>query len=190
MPSTAVGPYMITAKNVVRGKIDYASARHTSLDAFKNLLTDKSRPSVGDVLLTKDGTLGRVAVVDKPDICVNQSVAVLRPSSRMDSNFLRHLLESAYYQDRMIADAGGTTIKHIYITRVDKMDVSYPTSLPEQRRIVRKLDLFATETERLNAIYQRKLDNLAELRQAILQKAFAGEITAQPNKKAVLEAAA
>ncbi len=85
MPTTAIGPYMITAKNVVNGKIDYASARRTSRDAFENLLTAKSRPRIGDVLLTKDGTLGRLAVVDKDDICINQSVALLRPNGRVVS---------------------------------------------------------------------------------------------------------
>src|ERR1035437_1434616 len=48
MPTTAEGPYMITAKNVVGGRIDFASARRTSQDAFDRLLTDKSRPQVGD----------------------------------------------------------------------------------------------------------------------------------------------
>lgn len=31
---------------------------------------------VGDLLLTKDGALGRLAVVDSNDICINQSVAI------------------------------------------------------------------------------------------------------------------
>ena len=45
------------------------------------------------------------------------------------------------------------------------------------------------ETKRLEAIYQQKLDSLAELKQSILQKAFAGELTAQP-EQALQEAVA
>ncbi len=41
-------------------------------------MTEKSKPELGDVLLTKDGTLGRTAVVEIEGMCVNQSVAVLR----------------------------------------------------------------------------------------------------------------
>jgi type I restriction enzyme, S subunit len=182
MPTTDTGPYMVTAKNVVDGRIDYASARHTSSDAFEKLLTDKSRPNVGDVLLTKDGTLGRVAVVDKPNICINQSVALLRPNDRMERNFMRYLLSSPDYQRRMVGDADGATIKHIYITRVDKMDVVFPASLPEQQRIVNQIDSFAEETQRLEAIRHKKLAGLAELKQSILQKAFAGELPVPPEQ--------
>jgi len=176
MPTTATGPYMITAKNVVDGKIDYASARHTSRNAFENLLTAKSRPRIGDVLLTKDGTLGRLAVVDKDDICINQSVALLRPNGRMEPRFMRYLLTSPAYQQRMVDDADGATIRHIYITRVDKMDIGFPPSHSEQQRIVSILDVLSTETQRLESIYQQKLAALAELKKSLLHQAFSGKL--------------
>ena len=77
------------------------------------MLTSKSKPHIGDVLLTKDGTLGRIAVVDIDGICINQSVAVLRPNGTCDASFIQHLLESEKYQKVMLDDAGGSTIKHI-----------------------------------------------------------------------------
>ena len=58
------------------------------------------------------------------------------------------------------------------------MEIALP-SLPEQEQMVTKLDALREETERLEAIYQRKLASLAELKQSILQKAFAGELTAK-----------
>jgi len=156
MPTTHTGPYMVTAKNVTGGQIDYVAARHTSEEAFDKLLTDKSRPRVGDVLLTKDGTLGRLAVVEKADLCINQSVALLRPNGRMEPHFMRYLLSSRSYQHRMIGDADGTTIKHIYITRVNKMDVAFP-SLDGQRRIVSNLDSFSMTSQQLVRVYSQKL---------------------------------
>jgi type I restriction enzyme S subunit len=176
MPTTDMGPYMVTAKNVVGGQIDYASARHTSRDAFENLLTDKSRPKVGDVLLTKDGTLGRLAVVERADLCINQSVALLRPNGRMDPYFMRYLLSSSSYQQRMIRDADGSTIKHIYITRVDKMDVAFPPSLREQQRIVSALAVLTTETQRLALLYKRKVAALEALKKSLLHQAFSGAL--------------
>ena len=61
MPDSAQGPWKLTAKDVVDGRINYATARRTTLEAFTCKLTDKSRPRVGDVLLTKDGSIGRVS---------------------------------------------------------------------------------------------------------------------------------
>jgi type I restriction enzyme S subunit len=129
---------MVTAKDIHDGQIDYKSARLTSKEAYETLLTDKSRPRVGDILLTKDGSIGRVAICDRADVCINQSVALLQPNSLVDSRFLAYLLQAPFYQDRMAADADGSTIKHIYITRVDKMPLDLPP-LIEQRAIARFL---------------------------------------------------
>jgi type I restriction enzyme, S subunit len=143
MPDTEVGPWKITAKDVVDGNIDYTTARHTSQDAFDNLLTQKSKPKVGDVLLTKDGSIGRVAVVERDGICINQSVALLRPNQKIHPFFLKYLLLTPHYQRVMERDSDGSTIKHIYITRVDKMQVAVPPTIDEQEavlNIVKSLD--------------------------------------------------
>ncbi|NOT11018.1 MAG: hypothetical protein HOP23_04150 [Methylococcaceae bacterium] len=48
--------------------------------------------------------------------------------------------------------------------------------LPEQQRIVAKLDELSTETKKLEAIYQQKLTALAELKKSILHQAFTGQL--------------
>lgn len=138
MPTTNNGPWMVTANDVKNGRINYETARKTSEYAFKKLITDKSRPKVGDLLLTKDGTLGRVAIVDKSNICINQSVAVIRTNDKIEVKFLKHLLQDNFYQKVMIENAGGSTIKHIYITVVDKMPIVLPP-LAEQEAIASAL---------------------------------------------------
>ena len=141
MSDTEEGPWKITAKDVHNGIIDYHSARHTSEEAFEKL-TEKCKPSIGDVLLTKDGALGRTAVVTETNICINQSVALLRPRKNLlSSEYLNCLLRSPFYQNKMMEDTGGGTIKHIYITRVNQMMIPVP-SLEEQERIVNILDRF------------------------------------------------
>ena len=132
MPEADDGPYLITAADVVNGAIQFGTCRKTTRLAFETLLTNKSRPKIGDILLTKDGTLGRLAIVDRDYACVNQSVAVLRPVNVGDSEFLFFLLASKKYQDKMTADAGGSTIKHIYITVVNRMQIAIPKSERER----------------------------------------------------------
>ena len=58
---------------------------------------------------------------------------------------------------------------------ISNIKISLPP-LPEQKRIVKKLDFLAEKTKRLEKIYQKKLDNLEELEKAVLQKAFRGEL--------------
>jgi type I restriction enzyme, S subunit len=58
----------------------------------------------------------------------------------------------------------------------------------EQARLAAKLDLISAEAIRLESIYGEKLSKLAALKQAILRKAFAGELT--PHREKTLPEAA
>ncbi|MCS6297532.1 MAG: restriction endonuclease subunit S [Nitrospira sp.] len=159
MPDTDKGPWKVTAKDIVNGYINYQTARHTTQDAFDNELTDKSKPRIGDVLLTKDGSIGRVAVVDQDGICINQSVALLRPNDRILSFFLKYLLLAPHYQRVMERDSDGSTIKHIYITRVDKMQVAVPP-IDEQKGILSVVKTLDDKIE-LNRRMNETLDAIA-----------------------------
>ena len=126
MPDADEGPWKVTAKDVVNGHVNFNTARKTTQNAFDSL-TSKSKPKKGDVLLTKDGTLGRTAIVEDETICVNQSVAVLSCNERILPEFLTIMLQIPEYQREMTRNSGGGTIKHIYITKIDKMSVRIPS---------------------------------------------------------------
>lgn len=167
MPETNDGPFLVTAANVNNGRIQYETCRKTSKDAYDNLLTDKSRPKINDILLTKDGTLGRVALVEQENLCINQSVSVLRPNKLISPLFLKILLESPGYQKIMIDEAGGSTIKHIYITKVDKMLLTVPKLSIEQETIVERLtsvnEQLQTEQKYLHKLQQIKAGLMSDL---------------------------
>ena len=171
MPEDECGPYMLTAKDIKEGRILYESCRRTSYEAYGELLTDKSRPVIGDILLTKDGTLGRLAVAGKKKCCINQSVALLRPEESVLSKYLKYLLESSKYQGEMLRNVGGSTIKHIYITVVDKMFVNVPT-LPEQEKIVSFISAVDKKIEQLTT--KKKL--LEQYKKGVMQKIFSQQI--------------
>ena len=168
MPDTISGPWKVTAKDIVNGRINYSSARHTSQDAFENELTDKSRPIKNDLLLTKDGTLGRLAIVGDEKICINQSVALLRVKKNMIYvPYLYYLLSSPLFQGKMLADAGGSTIKHIYITRVNQLYIPYP-SYNEQVRLATILFRYDSLIEN----YQKQIKLLEESAQRLDKEWF------------------
>lgn len=54
---------------------------------------------------------------------------------------------------------------------------SFPQSKEAQQTIVRQLDTMRAKTQKLEEMYQKKIDDLDELKKSILQKAFAGELT-------------
>lgn len=165
MPSVRSGVYMVTAADVDSGQINYDTARYTSHEAFNKFLSPKSKPKKNDILLTKDGALGRVALVGEETICINQSVAILRPNNRVDPQFLSLLLQADPYQRRMIEDAGGSTIKHIYITIVNRMPIAVPKSKVEQRAIAAALG----DADALIAALEAMIAKKRDLKQAAMQ---------------------
>ena len=162
---------MVTAADVTGGRINYQTARKASLEAFEKLLSAKSKPKKNDVLLTKDGALGRVALVGDAAICINQSVAILRPNNRIEPDFLSILLQADPYQRRMIEDAGGSTIKHIYITIVNHMPIAVPRSKAEQRAIAAAL----SDADELIAALEALIAKKRNLKQAAMQQLLTGK---------------
>jgi type I restriction enzyme S subunit len=178
MPTEDEGPYMLTANDIENGRIRFETCRRTSKSAFMEELTDKSRPVSGDILLTKDGTLGRVALYIEKDeaACINQSVALLRPNTTACLGaFLAIALSSDCYQEKMLFDAGGTTIKHIYISRLAKMPVAIPPT-GEQEEMLQNLESRTRPYELLVADSAASLMLLRERRSALISAAVTGQI--------------
>ena len=56
------------------------------------------------------------------------------------------------------------------------IEISFPASIEEQRRIVAKLDDLREETKHLESIYQQKLTALDDLKKSLLHQAFSGQL--------------
>lgn len=164
MPDTDEGPWKITAKDVTNEGINFQTARKTKKEDF-DLLTAKSKPIMDDILVTKDGSLGRIALVNQDNICINQSVALLRCNQKVLPKFLASLLKMDDYQNKMLADAGGVTIKHIYITRLAKMVVEIP-SLENQSKWLE----FLQQVDKSKLALQESLEKLEILQKSIIKK--------------------
>jgi type I restriction enzyme S subunit len=175
MPTADDGPHMLTANDIDYGRVRYESSRRTTRSAYENDLTAKSRPLRGDILVTKDGTLGRVAVHDGREACINQSVAFLRLRRSVEPDFAALALLADVYQRRMQEDAGGTTIKHIYISRLAKMPIAYPP-IAEQVTVLRSLAGPLQQLDTLVDDAQRAVVLLQERRTALISAAVTGQI--------------
>jgi type I restriction enzyme, S subunit len=171
MPTVNHGVFMVTAADINDGRLQLDTARKTTETAYRTLLTPKSKPKKDDILLTKDGSLGRLALVGEEQICINQSVAIIRPNEKVEPLFLKLLLESPTYQKKMIDGAGGSTIKHIYITIVNLMPLGIPPDRTEQRAIATAL----SDVDGLLGALDRLIAKKRDLKQAAMQQLLTGQ---------------
>jgi type I restriction enzyme S subunit len=131
----------------------------------------------GDIVIGRRGEMGRCALVTEVEdgwLCGTGSFFI-KPSDRCDTRYLVRFLRSDSCKKRLEKIAGGAVMPNLNNTDLGNLPFYLPP-LPEQQRIIAQLDALSTETKRLETIYQQKLNVLAELKQSILHKAFAGEL--------------
>ena len=174
MPHVDTGIPIITAKGIKNGNIDFAEADLTSREAYA-ALSEKDRPKRDDILITKDGTIGRAAVVETDrEFCINQSVAVIwLRSCAMNRRFLLAVIDSEITQKPIWAKARGVAIQHLSITDFAKLPVPIPP-LAEQGRIALEVERRISVVDELESETARNHLRANRLRQSILQQAFSG----------------
>ncbi|MCC7318009.1 MAG: restriction endonuclease subunit S, partial [Bacteroidales bacterium] len=165
--------YFINGNNLNDGKIEFKeNTKRVNVDEFnkhKKNLTDRT------VLVSINGTLGNVAFYNREKIILGKSACYFNLKETVDKGFVKYVLTSRYFVDYAHREATGATIKNVSLKSMREFQVPLPP-LKEQQTIVRQLDALRAETQKLEAVYRKKMDDLEELKKSILQKAFAGEL--------------
>lgn len=110
------------------------------------------------------------------DACFPDSViGVVVDEKSADSGFVEYLLQS--FKIKIQALGKGSAQANINLGTFENERFPFPKSISEQQSIVAKLDAISADTKKLEAVYEKKLADLEELKKSILQKAFNGELT-------------
>jgi type I restriction enzyme S subunit len=135
-------------------------------------------PQLGDVLFTTEAPLANIAQLDTDEkVVFAQRIIIMQPDiSKLNRTFLKYLLLSQPVQNRIRTKGTGATVQGIKASLLKTIEISFPSSLSIQQKIVTKLDALREETQRLEAIYRRKLAALNELKKSLLHQAFNGEL--------------
>lgn len=139
--------------------------------------TRRTDPELGDILITKDGTLGVVRRVDTDrEFSIFVSLALVKPADRKLSRYLEYAYQSPQLQEQMVGVGSG--LQHIHLTDLRK-DCVPLAPRDEQNEIVRRIEAAFAKIDRLAAEAGRALTLTGRLEQRILTKAFSGELVPQ-----------
>lgn len=134
-----------------------------------------------DVLFNRTNSpelVGKTAIYksESPAIFAGYLIRIHRKEDLINADYLNYFLNS-----QIAMDYGKT----VAISSVNQANINgkklkdYPIPVPslsEQEAIVMKMDALEIETQRLEALYQRKIECLDELKKSLLQQAFSGEL--------------
>lgn len=99
----------------------------------------------------------------------------IKVNDKVNNKFLMYWLLSQRITDKINATWTGARMPRANMNQVLEFDISVP-SATEQQKIVQQLDELQAQTKKLEQIYTQKLQDLDELKQSILKKAFNGEL--------------
>ena len=159
---------MLSSQNVQNDYLDMSNVRYIS-DVDYRLENQRTQASMGDVLLTIVGTIGRTCVLKgtEGNLTFQRSVAVLKPSKEIISRFLMYFLFSQ--NSSLNTTAHGAAQKGIYLKQLGNIGIFYPP-LSEQQSIVNYLDSAFAKIDAMKANAEKALNEAKALFQASLKE--------------------
>jgi type I restriction enzyme S subunit len=165
--------YLITGTEFRNGYIDWANCHYVKASRYKQ---DKNiQVRVHDVLVTKDGTIGKVALITnlpKP-ATLNSGVFVIRPiEDAFHPEFFYYLLCSNIFTEFLSQLSAGSTINHLYQKDFVNFVYKTPPTVREQTAIADILSDMDAEIAALEA----KLAKARQIKQGMMQELLTGRV--------------
>jgi type I restriction enzyme S subunit len=170
------GVLFVTSENV--GENTLLLEQRKYVEEKFNISDKKSILKNGDVLTNIVGaSIGRTAIFDLDDIAnINQAVCLIRCNKEVLFNeYLMYLLNSPFTKQHLHDNEVNNARANLSLGFFRSLSIPLP-KLNEQKEVVNKTKAFHIETQKLESIYQQKVNDLEELKKSVLQKAFSGEL--------------
>ncbi len=135
------GPYyLVTGTDFENGRIAWDRCYHISEQRF--IEAPEIHIRKGDLLITKDGTVGKVALIDSlpHKASLNSHLLIVRPTSKLyDNGFLFWIFQSSIFEKYCGLSQNGSIMASLSQEKMSNFSFPLP-SLPEQTAIAAYLD--------------------------------------------------
>jgi type I restriction enzyme, S subunit len=157
------------------GSIDVAGLRRASKERAKQF--ERATLSSGDLLISKDGTIGRVAIVPPELEGGNITQHLVRASLQPDvhSRYVALAIQSPFCQEWLVGEKKGIALQGVNVEDFRKLPIPMPPR-PEQDEIVRRVQALFALADKVEERVAAATARAEGLTQAILAKAFRGEL--------------
>lgn len=165
--------YLITGTDFQDGQIKWNGCHFVNYDRY--VQDPNIQVTDGDLLLTKDGTIGKVAYVTnlKRPATLNSGVFVVKPiTDAYTAHFMFYVLESSVFKEFLQQLSAGSTINHLYQKDLVKFDLFVPPTIEEQEAISEILFDMDSEIHKL----EDKLNKYEEVKQGMMEELLTGKV--------------
>ncbi|TNF06693.1 MAG: restriction endonuclease subunit S [Gammaproteobacteria bacterium] len=167
------GHYLLSARNVTNEGIILGDVDYVPDHEFERI-RKRCDPNIGDLLISCSGSVGRVSKVDRDNAySMVRSAAMIRPfGSHLSIDYLAYALRSPFLQSQMVKKSKKTAQANLFLGAISSLTISIPP-LPEQTRIVSKIEEMMGICDRLKAHLNHAQTTQLQLADALTEQVIA-----------------
>lgn len=162
--------FLVTGTDFINGRVNWSTCH--CVDEWRYSQDKKIQLKERDVLLTKDGTIGKVGFVENLEMpaTLNSGVFVIRPRDNIfDPLFLFYILNSRVFDDFLSKITAGSTITHLYQKDFVGFEFQAP-KIEEQKAISNFLEAI----DRDIGFQEGRLRKIKSIKQGMMQELLTG----------------
>lgn len=159
-------------KDMLKHDFNYSSCSNIGENDFETLIKNNCSPEIGDVLFSKDGTIGKTFVYKNlRKIVLLSSIAIIKTNINiLNPNFLTEILKSSIFYNQIAGLLSGSALKRIVLRDLKNIILPLP-AIEEQKKISTILTTWDNAIEKTEKLIETK----TKLKKALMQQLLTGK---------------
>ena len=158
------------------GALDFVNCLKINSVQYAYLVRTGCQPKKDDVLISKDGTIGKTTVVSDNNFVVASSLVIIRPNQlKIRPKYLEYCLMSNIVQEQLLSVLSGSALKRVSIEKNANLKFVYTYDMTTQQQIIDYLDCKCSEIDALLQNYEDQIATLEEYKKSLIYEYVTGK---------------
>ena len=167
--------YLVSIEQLGSENLTLDGANRTDGETFSKLREGERKPSPGDVIMSRNASVGKSSIVKEsdPPIALGQDVVIFKNNDKNDSRLLYYFLQSNALMRTVEMNTVGSTLKRINVGSIKSLP--YPVLALEKQQLI--AEQLQRETAKMDALIEestRLIENLKARKTALITEVVTG----------------
>lgn len=168
------GVPFLRVTDIQEKNIDLKNVKYISQEEHE-VLCKRSKPRRGDILLSKNGTIGIVKIVDWDwEFSFFVSLCLLRPNKQLNPYFFSYFFESSVVDQQLFQSSKKTSVTNLHLVKIRELLICLPPA-SEQEEIVEYLKIKCSEFSKIKNNIDSQIATLLAYRKSLIHECVTGE---------------
>ncbi|WP_233862047.1 restriction endonuclease subunit S [Tenacibaculum piscium] len=163
------GVHFLSVNDITRNPFDLRKSKFISIEEHK-ILTKRCKPQRGDILLSKNGTIGIPFLIDfDTEVSIYVSLCLLRLTKQIDNSFFYYLLLSEFMFEQYKINSKTNSVSNLHLDKLANFYSIVPP-LKEQTEIANYLDAKTQTIDKKVKLLSEKISTYKDYRKTLINQ--------------------